>query len=54
MFKMLKDTNTLNQPTCSTQNIGNETYIIQQNVDNDHIINVNTQKISPNFVISLV
>ncbi|VVC39293.1 DNA-binding RFX-type winged-helix domain,Winged helix-turn-helix DNA-binding domain [Cinara cedri] len=44
-------TNTLGQPTCQAQIIGNGTYIIQQNVDNDHIITT-TQRDSPNSAIS--
>lgn len=50
---MLKVTNTLGQPTCQAQIIGNGTYIIQQNVDNDHIITA-TQRDSPNSAISSV
>jgi len=54
MFKMLKVTNTLGQPTCQAQIIGNGTYIIQQNVDNDHTIIATAQRDSPNSVISSV
>lgn len=54
MFKMLKVTNTLGQPTCQAQIIGNGTYIIQQNVDNDHTIIATTQRDSPNSAISSV
>jgi len=51
---MLKDTNTLIQSKCSPHNIGNETYIVQLNVDNDHTIIINDQEINPNFLISSV
>lgn len=44
---MLKVTNTLSQPTCNAQNIGNETYIIQQN----HSIIVSAQENSSNSAI---
>lgn len=53
MFKMLKVTNTLGQPTCQAQIIGNGTYIIQQN-DNDHTIIATAQRDSPNSAISSV
>ncbi|XP_060849947.1 DNA-binding protein RFX2-like isoform X2 [Rhopalosiphum padi] len=45
-------TNTLGQPTCQAQIIGNGTYIIQQNVDNDHTIIATAQRDSPNSAIS--
>ncbi|XP_050535558.1 DNA-binding protein RFX2-like isoform X2 [Daktulosphaira vitifoliae] len=45
-------TNTLGQPTCQAQIIGNGTYIIQQNVDNDHTIITTAQRDSPNSAIS--
>lgn len=51
---MFKVTNTLGQPTCQAQIIGNGTYIIQQNVDNDHTIIATTQQDSPNSVITPV
>ncbi|XP_050437587.1 DNA-binding protein RFX2-like isoform X2 [Adelges cooleyi] len=45
-------TNTLGQPTCQAQIIGNGTYIIQQNVDNDHTIIATAQRDSPNSALS--